>query len=270
MRQCTINRITIGGDAPVRVMGVINCSPESFYVDSFIPTKEIHAKAVEMVDAGADILDLGARSTAPNAQAISGAEEAKRIDEALKELDGAGFTVSVDTMNPWVLDVCLKHEIHAVNDIAGFCSEAYVKRVAGAGLPAIVMATDYTPGDAVGVEATHKALATVMQRCSAAGIDNYVLDPGIGLWTPFRSVDDDWELSRRFDEFLRYDRPLLAAVSRKSFIGNLLDRLPQERLAGSLAVTMDLLRKGAAMVRTHDVRETVDTVRVFERLVKRR
>jgi dihydropteroate synthase len=173
-------------------------------------------------------------------------------------------------MNPWVLDVCLKHEIHAVNDIAGFCSAAYVKRVADAGLPAIVMATGYQPGDAVGVEATHKALATVMQRCESAGIDNYVLDPGIGLWTPFRSVDDDWELSRRFDEFLRYDRPLLAAVSRKSFIGNLLDREPQERLAGSLAITMTLLQKGASLVRTHDVQETVDTVRVFERLVKRR
>jgi dihydropteroate synthase len=172
-------------------------------------------------------------------------------------------------MNPWVLDVCLKHEIHAVNDIAGFCSEAYVRRVADAGLPAILMATDYQPGDAIGVAATHKALDTVVQRCAAAGIDNYVLDPGIGLWTPFRSVDDDWELSRHFEEFLRYDRPLLAAVSRKSFIGNLLDREPQGRLAGSLAVTMTLLQKGASMVRTHDVRETVDTVRVFERLVKR-
>ena len=269
MRQCTINRIPIGGDAPVRVMGVINCSPESFYADSFIPTREIHAKAVEMVEAGADILDLGARSTAPHAQAISGTQEAERIDEALRQLDGTGFTISVDTMNPGVLDVCLKHEIHAVNDIAGFCSMAYVKRVADAGLPAIVMATGYQPGDAVGVEATHRALATVMLRCAAAGIDNYVLDPGIGLWTPSRSVDDDWELSRHFDEFLRYDRPLLAAVSRKSFIGHLLNREPPERLAGSLAVTMTLLRKGASLVRTHDVKETVDTVRVFERLEER-
>jgi dihydropteroate synthase len=132
------------------------------------------------------------------------------------------------------------------------------------------MATNFQPGDAVGVDATHKALATVMQRCASAGIDNYVLDPAIGLWVPQRSPDDDWELSRRFDEFLRYDHPLLAAVSRKSFIGNLLDKDPQERLSGSLAVTMTLLEKGAAMVRTHDVRETVDTVRVFERLVKRR
>ena len=270
MRPCTVNKLVIGGDAPPRVMGVLNVSPESFYHDSFVPTNEIHTKAVAMIEAGADMLDVGARSTAPHAQAISGTEEAGRIDAALKELDGTGFTISVDTMNPWVLDVCLKHEIHAVNDIAGFCSAPYVKKVADAGLPAIVMATDYQPGDAVGADATHKALDTVMQRCAAAGIDNYVLDPGIGLWTPFRSVDDDWELGRRFDEFLRYDRPLLAAVSRKSFIGNLLNKEPQERLAGSLAVTLTLLQKGASIVRTHDVKETVDTARVFERLVKRR
>jgi dihydropteroate synthase len=268
MRPCVINKLTIGGDAPPRVMGVLNCSIESFYHDSYVPTNEIHARAVAMVEAGADILDVGARSTAPNAQAISGTEEANRIDAALKELDGTGFTISVDTMNPWVLDVCLKHGIHAVNDIAGFASAAYAKRVADAGLPAFVMATDYTPGDAVGVAATEKALATVVGRCEAAGIDNYVLDPGIGIWTPFRSYDDNWELCRHFDVFARFDRPLLAAISRKSFIGNLVNREPEERLAGSLAVTMFLLQKGASIVRTHDVKETVDAIRVHERMVK--
>jgi len=268
MRSCTINKLTIGGDAPPRVMGVINCSYESFYHDSYIPANEVHAKAVEMIENGADILDIGARSTAPNAQAISGAEEASRIDAALKELDGTGFTISVDTMNPCVLDVCLKHEIHAANDIAGFSSAAYVKRVADAGRPAFVMATNYTPGDAVGPDATEKTLQTVVTRCHEAGIDNYVLDPGVGAWTPFRSFDDDWELCRHFDRFGKFDRPLLAAISRKSFIGNLVDREPEQRLAGSLAVTMYLLQKGAAIVRTHDVKETVDTLKVYSRMVK--
>jgi dihydropteroate synthase len=268
MRPCIVNKLTIGGDAPPRVMGVINCSIESFYHDSYVPTAEIHTKAVAMVEAGADMLDVGARSTAPNAQAISGAEEATRIDAALKELDGTGFTISVDTMNPWVLDVCLKHGIHAVNDIAGFASAAYARRVADAGLPAFVMATDYTPGDAVGVAATEKTLTAVIGRCEAVGIDNYVLDPGIGIWTPFRSYDDNWELCRHFDAFARFNRPLLAAVSRKSFIGNLVNREPEERLAGSLAVTLFLLQKGASIVRTHDVKETVDAIRVYNRMVK--
>jgi dihydropteroate synthase len=268
MRQCVVNKLTIGTDAPPRVMGVINCSPESFYTDSYIPTNEIHKKAVEMVEAGADMIDLGARSTAPNAQAINGTTEAERIDAALKELKGTGFTISVDTMNPWVLDVCLKHEIHAANDIAGFSSAIYAKKVADAGLPAIIMAADYTPGDAVGLEETHRALATVVKRCEAAGVGNFILDPGVGVWTPFRSFDEDWELCRHYETFLRYDRPVLAAISRKSFIGNLVNREPDARLAGSLAVTMLLLQKGASLVRTHDVAATVDTIRVFNRMVK--
>ncbi len=268
MRPCTVNKLIIGGEAPPRVMGVLNVSPESFYHDSFIPTDQIHKKAVEMVEQGAEILDVGARSTAPNAQAISGTEEGNRIDAALKELDGTGFTISVDTMNPWVLDICLKHEVHAVNDIAGFSSEAYAKRVGDAGLPAFVMATDYTPGDAAGLETTKTALATVARRCEAAGVENYVLDPGVGIWTPLRSYEDNWELCRHFDEFLAFDRPLLAAVSRKSFIGNTVMKEPEERLAGSLAVTIFLLQKGASVVRTHDVKETVDAIRVYERMVK--
>jgi dihydropteroate synthase len=251
-------------------MGVINCSPESFYNDSYIPTREIHAKAVEMAEAGADIIDVGARSTAPNSQAISGTQEAERIEDALRELDGTGFTISVDTMNPWVLDVCLKHEIHAVNDISGFSSPAYAQKVSDAGLPAFVMASNYQPGDAAGLEATHAALAMVVKRCESAGIDNYVLDPGVGLWTPFRSFDDDWELCRHYETFLQYGRPVLAAVSRKSFIGSIINREPQDRLAGSLAVTLTLLEKGSSIVRTHDVRETRDTIRVYERLVRQR
>jgi dihydropteroate synthase len=140
--------------------------------------------------------------------------------------------------------------------------------VAEAGLPAFLMATDYTPGDAVGLAETKTALATVIKRCEAAGIDNYILDPGIGIWTPQRSCDDNWELCRHFDEFLAFDRPLLGAISRKSFIGNLINREPEERLAASLAVTTVLLQKGASVIRTHDVKETVDTVKVFLQMVK--
>jgi dihydropteroate synthase len=219
-----------------------------------------------MVEQGADIIDVGARSTAPNTQAISGTEEASRIDKALKELDGTGITISVDTMNPWVLEVCLKHEIHAVNDISGLASPAFTKRIAEAGLPAFLMATNYQPGDVVGVEATIEALRTVQGRCDAAGISNYVLDPAIGIWTPRRSFDDNWDLCRNFEKFTLLDRPVLAAISRKSFIGNLLNKEPADRLTGSLAVTVMLLEKGASVVRAHDVSQTRDVIRVCERM----
>jgi dihydropteroate synthase len=131
------------------------------------------------------------------------------------------------------------------------------------------MASRNQPGDAVGLDATLAALSGVVDRCEKAGITNYVLDPGIGIWTPFRSVEDDWTLCRHFSEFGKFDRPLLAAISRKTFIGDLLNRYPEDRLAGSLAVTMMLLSRGASVVRTHDVAETLDVMRVFERMVKR-
>ena len=128
MKSCRVNKLNIGGDAPPRIMGVINCSGESFYLNSFIPIEKVHETAVAMVEQGADMIDIGARSTAPNTQPISGKEEAERIDAALKELDGSGITLSVDTMHPGVLDVCLKHDIHAANDISGFVSRPMQKR----------------------------------------------------------------------------------------------------------------------------------------------
>jgi len=268
MRPCVVNGLSVGGDAPVRLMGVINCSPESFYTDSFVPTDSVHTRAVEMVEAGASVIDIGARSTAPNTQAICGSTELARIDAALKELDGSGITVSVDTLNPWVLDACLRHEIHAINDISGLTSENYTRKVAESKLPAFLMASNSQPGDAVGLAATTGALAKIVERCKAAGIAEYVLDPGIGIWTPFRSVEDDWMLCRHFADFLQFDRPLLAAISRKTFIGDLLNRFPEDRLSGSLAVTLMLLERGASVVRTHDVRETVDTIRTYQRMVK--
>ena len=268
MRNCVVNRISIGGDAPVRLMGVINCSPESFYTDSFVPLESVHKRAVEMVDAGASVIDIGARSTAPNVQAISGKAEAERMEDALREMDGSGITVSVDTMHPGVLELCLKHEIHMINDISGLMSDTYARAAAASGLPVIAMASVSRPGDAAGFAATEKALVTVVSRCRQYGIDNYILDPGVGMWTPYRTVDDDWDLCRNFDKFSSFDRPLLAAISRKTFLGMLLDRLPEDRLPGSLAVTLWLLQKGASLIRTHDVAATADVVKVYERLVK--
>ena len=268
MKSCRVNKLDIGGDAPPRLMGVINCSNESFYSGSYVPLEEIHATAVAMIEQGADMIDIGARSTAPNVQAISGKTEADRIDAALKELDGSGITLSVDTMHPGVLDVCLKHDIHAANDISGFISPAYARKVADAGIPAFVMAANRQPGDPVGVDATFTSLEGVIRRCEAVGVKEFVLDPGVGSWTPLRSFEDDWELCRHFDEFLRFDRPVLAAVSRKTFIGMLLNREPEDRLPGTLAVTMELLKKGASIVRAHDVAATRDIIKVYEHMVK--
>ncbi|NLA31966.1 MAG: dihydropteroate synthase [Methanomicrobiales archaeon] len=267
-RHCAVGPLRIGGGAPVRLMGVINASPESFYRGSYTPVGGIYDRVLAMQGAGADMIDIGARSTAPGSVPITVAEEVERVDAVLSELDGTGAILSVDTRHPEVLDICLRHDVHAVNDISGLADERYARAVADSGLPVFVMASFHEPGDAAGLAGTFAALETVVARCARLGIDEYVLDPAIGRWTPERTNEDDWELCRNFETFLTFGRPVLAAVSRKTFIGDLLGREPEGRLAGTLALTMDLVRQGAAVVRSHDVAETADLLQVHEKMRK--
>jgi dihydropteroate synthase len=268
MRPCTINHLQVGSGAPIRLMGVLNVSPESFFPSSYIPRERLFARATEMVHQGAEILDVGARATGPNAPALSVREERDRIIAALKELQGAD-TISVDTMHVEVLEAALNYEIHAVNDISGLTDPRMGTLIADAGLPAILMAARERPGDAGSVDEVKRALAQVAVRCKEAGIPEYILDPGIGLWTPERTMEDNWELCRNFSRFQSLDRPLLAAVSRKSFLGELLQKPVQDRMGASLALGVLLICKGAAMIRTHDVSETADAIRVYEKMETR-
>jgi dihydropteroate synthase len=269
MHRCVVKDITIGPGFPVRLMGVINCSPESFFHASYVRPGSILARADKMVCDGAEIIDIGARSTAPLSPQVSEATEADRLSAALSEMDGSGIPVSVDTIYPSVLECVLTHDIHAVNDISGLSSPAYARLVADAGLPSFLMASERTRGDATSFGETLSHLALVVARCEEAGISSYVLDPGIGLWNPARSTALDWEICRNFDQCTRFGRPLLAAVSRKTFLGEPDGRPPEQRLAASLGITALLIQKGADIVRTHDVRETAEVIRMAARVVNR-
>ena len=261
-----VGNVGIGGGEPVRLMAVINASPESFFSSSYVPREQLRDTAIRFLDDGAEILDLGARSTAPNAPPLTAAEERTRVCASLKELEGIGLPLSVDTMFPEVLEAALRYDIDAINDIHGLASPDYARVAADAGLPVFLMASNVVPGDAVGLAATHAACETVIERAHRAGIEEIILDPAIGRWTPERTFEDDWNICREFSTFHEHGYPLLAAVSRKSFIGDLLDAPPQGRLAGTIAVTYELLKQGASVVRTHDVRETSDILRVHEKM----
>jgi dihydropteroate synthase len=263
MQACTINGLAIGEGSPVRLMGVINCSPESFYRGSYVRPVATRERALAMIEDGADLVDVGARATGPGSPPVSIGVERERMVEALSALDGSGITVSVDTIHPEVLEACLHHDIHAVNDISGLSNPRFARLAKDSGLPAILMASQSIPGDAVGFPATLETFKIVVERCREHGIREFILDPGIGRWVPERTARHDWELVRRFGEFLTLGRPLLAAVSRKTFIGELLGRGPEDRLPGSLAVALLLAMGGASVVRTHDVRETRDILAVL-------
>ena len=270
MHGCAVNGLKIGDGAPVRSMGVINCSPESFFRGSYFAGHDIRMRALEMGEHGADIIDIGARSTAPMSRDISVACERDRMAGALEELEGSGLTISVDTMRPEVLTTALRYDIHAINDISGLVNPEFAKIAADSGLPCFLMATKATPGDSQDLQATFAALGEVVSRCEAHSIENYVLDPAIGKWHPDRSTSLDWEICRHFDELACFNHPLLAAISRKTFLGDLLsENDPADRLAGSLALTVLLLKKGADIVRCHDVKETADILLVFEKMENR-
>jgi dihydropteroate synthase len=266
MLTWTVGGVRIGPGEPVRLMGVINGSPESFYPGSYSGPATVRRVAEAQLEAGAAILDIGARSTAPGSPPIPESEEAARMDALLAELDGAGFVVSVDTSRPSVLETCLQYDIHMLNDIGGLADPALAARAGEAGLAACGMASFSAPGDACGVEATLEAIGLVAGRAAAAGIDRLVLDPGVGLWTAERTAEHDWALCCAFEQFTALGHPVLAAVSRKSFLGALVRRPAAGRLAASLAVTASLVAKGAHLVRTHDVAETADLLRVRSRL----
>ncbi|MBE6506767.1 MAG: dihydropteroate synthase [Methanocorpusculum parvum] len=265
-RAIRIKSVSVGGNNPPRILGVLNISPESFFTDSFTPCSQVFRRAEEMRRAGADIIDLGARSTALNAPPLSASEEKERVVSALRDLEGCGLPISLDTCRAEVLTAALHYDISLVNDISGLSDEVYAKAVADSGLPAILMASDVLPGDPLNFAETNAALSFVLSRAEKYGIEDIILDPGIGKWTKERTSDADWELCRRFSELKSYNLPLLAAVSRKSFIGECLDKPPHERIFGSLAVFYHLMESGADLLRVHDVGAAADFVKIFTRL----
>jgi dihydropteroate synthase len=266
MHRCIIAGKEVGRGSPVRLMGVVNCSPESFYHGSYAPHEMVRNAACAMSDQGADIIDIGARSTAPGSPLLQDGVERDRLVAALRTLEGSGVPVSIDTTSADVLISCSRYDLAAVNDISGLSAPGMGEAVRDIGLPVVLMASRERPGDSRTLMEVRSAAGETLARAERWGLDEVVLDPGIGLWTPERTTALDWGISRNFSDFMEFSRPLLAAVSRKTFLGELTKRPVEYRLAASLALTVHLVLFGADMVRTHDVAETQDLIAVCDAL----
>jgi dihydropteroate synthase len=266
--------IPVGGDHPVAVGGVLNVSPESFYAGSVHRVADdLRRAAFVMVEAGAALVDVGARSTAPYLHAeIPEAEECERLGAAVETLAGkVPVPISADTTRARAAQVALDAGARIVNDVSGLRDPAMAGLVRARGASVILMASP--DGTALGepVASVRRFLAESLARARAAGIpdDRIVLDPGIGFFRegPVRWDQWDVEVLARLGELAELGRPLGIGVSRKSFLGAIAGREgPGERLAASLAATTAAVLVGAALIRTHDVAETLDAVRVAERL----
>jgi dihydropteroate synthase len=269
--------IKVGDAYPVRIVGVINVSPESFYKSSVkTSSEEIATTAVSMVKAGADIIDIGAMSTAPYLQTeISTEEETKRLVSAIKAVkEATNIPVSADTTRSQPAEAAIKAGADILNDVSGLKSdEKMAKIVAKYDVPLIIVAKEKQRGKGAPMERVITALKQSLNLAQKAGVslEKVVIDPGIGF---FRHTEVPWYLwdcnvIRNLEKLRVLKRPIHIGVSRKSFIGKILNQdKPEQRLHGSLSATAIAVFNGAHMVRTHDIAPTIEVVRLAEQIRK--
>lgn len=274
MTRAVLGGVEIGADRPVRLVGVLNVSPESFYAGSVVTEPEaLLSLARTMASEGAEILDVGARSTAPyRPTALSLEEELERTRKALDLLvREVPVPISVDTRSAKVAREALRLGARILNDTSGLREDPEMPHVAADAEGVVLMALEKGPWSGDPVEECERLLEEALERALRAGIPGHriVLDPGIGFFRqgPVSWDEVDRRLLRGLPRLSRLGRPLLVGVSRKSFLGRWTGRTrPEDRLWASLAATTAAVLSGAAAVRTHDVGPTRDAVRVAERL----
>jgi dihydropteroate synthase len=270
--------VAVGGAAPVRIMAVVNVSPESFYSGSVRRGRgALRAAAQEAVEAGADFIDVGAMSSAPYlATDIPAAEERKRLTWALEVVAGAvSVPLSADTARAEVARAALDSGARIVNDVTGLRGDARMADVAAVAEGIVVVAAASGRGGRVSLARVLALLRGSLTLAQRAGVPlrRMVVDPGIGFFPAASPPPDvfNCRLLAGLEALRRLDRPVLVGVSRKSFIGRLTGKAdPAQRLPGSLGATAIAVYNGAAIVRTHDAAATRDAVRVAEAIAAQR
>ena len=257
--------------AHTHVMGLLNVTPDSFSDGGRFAALDAALRHAEsMVLAGATLVDVGGESTRPGALAVSQQEELDRVapvvERISRELD---VIISVDTSAPIVMTEVARLGAGLINDVRSLRRDGALQAAAATGLPVCLMHMLGEPGDMQNsphyddlVGEVSAFLVDRMQQCAAAGIapDRIVLDPGFGF---AKTLQHNLSLFKHMDALLSLGRPLLVGVSRKSMIGQALNRPVAERLYGSLALAALAMTKGARILRVHDVAQTVDVVRMI-------
>ncbi len=257
--------------AHAHVMGILNVTPDSFSDGGRFSQLDValrHAEA--MVLAGATLIDIGGESTRPGARAVSPLEELERVAPVVerinRELD---VVISVDTSTPAVMRETARLGAGLINDVRALRRDGALDAAAATGLPVCLMHMLGEPGDMQDnphyqdvTREVSEFLVERMAACASVGIEagRIVLDPGFGF---AKTLQHNLSLFKHMEALHALGRPLLVGVSRKSMIGQSLNRPVAERLHGSLALAALAVTKGAKIIRVHDVAETVDVVRMI-------
>ncbi len=268
MIEGLLGRVQVGDMHPVRMMAVINLSRESFYKGSVATPDDALSLAMTFKSEGADLIDVGAVSTAPGSPPISKSLEEERLFPALKEiLDNVDISISVDTQRAGIADRALSMGAVCINDVSGLFDREMALAAAKYDASAIIMASRSRPGDLLAMDDIISVLAERSKRAVEEGVSprRICADPGIGKWIPEKTPAHDLAILDGFSRLRALNLPIMAAVSRKSFIGSTLNRPdPAERLCGSIAAAAIAVYNGAHVVRTHDVSESIDAVRMAQ------
>lgn len=256
-----------------RVMGILNVTPDSFYAGSRTQTEaEIVRRVRQIVSEGAAIIDIGAYSSRPNADNVSAREEMERLRMGLKILFEIqpDAVVSVDTFRADVARMCVEeYGVAIINDIAAGEMDANMfHTVAALNVPYIMMHMQGTPQSMQQhphydnlLKEVFLYFARKVQQLRDLGVKDIILDLGFGFG---KTMEHNYELLSHLEEFRIFELPLLVGVSRKSMIYRLLDITPQEALNGTTVLDTICLLKGADILRVHDVKEAVETVRIVQ------
>ncbi|CBZ02702.1 alternative dihydrofolate reductase 2 / Dihydropteroate synthase [Clostridium botulinum H04402 065] len=263
----------------LKVMGIINCTPDSFYERSRKNSIEEALKAAgRMLKEGAEILDIGGESTRPGSDPVDEEEEIKRVVPVIREIKNKfkDVIISIDTYRANTAKAAIEAGADIVNDISAMkYDENMVKVVKEYNIPVILMHVKGKPKD-MQIDPVYENLMKEIHLyfneridyCKAHGIsdDKIILDPGIGFG---KTVEHNLKIMNRIEELKSFNLPVLLAASRKATIGKVLGNLPtEERLEGTIALSCLAVDSGLQMVRVHDVKENIRAIRMLEAVRK--
>lgn len=252
------------------VMGILNTTPDSFSDGGqFDSVNSAIEHVSQMIAEGADIIDVGGESTRPGAQAVSVADELQRVIPVIKAIrENSDIAISIDTSKPEVMQQAVEAGADLVNDVNALNAEGAIEVCAALNIPVCLMHMQGQPRtmqhDPQYKNVVEDIKGYFQQRillCEQAGIkkDHIILDPGFGFG---KTAGHNYSLLKHLDRFLDLGCPLLVGMSRKSMIGHVLDVDVNDRLSGSLAAAVLASTKGGRIFRVHDVKPTVDALKV--------
>jgi dihydropteroate synthase len=256
------------------VMGILNLTTNSFYDGgTYFGVDAALKRAFEILSEGADIIDIGAESTRPGADPISDKEELKKILPVVRKLQKENITISIDTYKSKVAEACLEEGAHIINDISGLKFDKGLAKVIAkynAGLVLMhIRGTPKTmqlsPTYVNAVDEIFDELKVQILQARKEGISKIYVDPGIGFG---KRLKDNYEILNRLDEFRFLGYPIAIGLSRKSFIGSILNQNPDERLIGTIAADASAQLSGANIIRVHDVKEMIQVKKIINLIKK--